>query len=294
MCDRTEPWTYVDAGIQFTCGVHRDGCAECWGIGAEEDGTVGWDTGAYHYQGEDLPPAQSFVRIDVLRDRSGAPWAPHVCGVLDDGSVLCWGNSEYGMSAPPHDTYVDVAVIAWATWGVRRDGAVDVWGYKAASPPLSSVAAVEGAGGVMVLDEAGQLSLWNTSGSAEFDTPTEQFIAVDLGHVFGCGVTSIGDAVCWELDRPSSWGTTDLTAHAPSGPFVDVCLDWGASACGLRDDGSVTCWSEPYDFVDLSDVPEGHVYSQIACGWRHACAVTVDGLIECWGDDSYGETLVPT
>ena len=61
-----------------------------------------------------------------------------------------------------------------------------------------------------------------------------------------------------------------------------------------REDGSLSCWSEPYDPVDLSGVPEGHSYTQVACGWQHACAVTVDGQLLCWGNDTYGETLVPT
>lgn len=144
------------------------------------------------------------------------------------------------------------------------------------------------------MDRDGTLRYWNESGTYEFSAPTEPFTAFDFGDVFGCGVNVTGDIHCWPLTAPDQWETSDLTVHAPPGPFIDVCVDWGASACGLREDGGVTCWSEPYDYVDLSDVPEGHVYTQIACGWRHACGVTVDGLIVCWGDDYYGETIVPT
>ena len=293
-CDRSLPWTFVDAGIQQTCGIHSDGCAECWGIGEEDEGPA-WDTGAYHYEGEDLPPPVPFATIDIVRDRSGWNWEPHACGVLTDGSVLCWGNSEFGMATAPPGTYTEVAVTVATSWAIRTDGTVAVWGVDAAEPPLRSVVAIEAAYGAMALTSHGELSYWNVSGIGDaIPAPTEPFTAFDFGHVFGCGINAAGDVHCWELGRPEAWETADLTVDAPAGPFVDLCVGWGGSACALREDGSLTCWSEPYDPVDLSGVPEGHVYTQVACGWQHACAVTVDGQLVCWGNDTYGETVVPT
>jgi hypothetical protein len=56
-CDRSRPWIFVDAGMVQTCGIHDDGCAECWGIG-EEQSSPDWDTAGYHYEGEDQPPPE--------------------------------------------------------------------------------------------------------------------------------------------------------------------------------------------------------------------------------------------
>lgn len=62
-CDRSLGWKYVAAGTYQTCGIHTDGCAECWGQGKEED-TGGYDTGGrYHWNGEDIPPSGSFTSI---------------------------------------------------------------------------------------------------------------------------------------------------------------------------------------------------------------------------------------
>lgn len=43
---------------------------------------------------------------------------------------------------------------------------------------------------------------------------------------------------------------------------------------------------------ELGDVPEGQ-FRSVSVGDYHACALSVDGEIHCWGRNRYGETDVP-
>jgi hypothetical protein len=102
-------------------------------------------------------------------------------------------------------------------------------------------------------------------------------------------------ALCWYWNDPAGASTYPLTSEAPSGPFVDICLDsYGAAACALTADGVLTCWGADSWPGSLKDYPVDKLFTQIACGYAHACGVTTEGGLECWGYDWYGETEVPT
>jgi alpha-tubulin suppressor-like RCC1 family protein len=71
-------------------------------------------------------------------------------------------------------------------------------------------------------------------------------------------------------------------------------------ACALAPNGAAWCWGRndagqlgvdsddeyrPY----ASEVKGGHSFVEIAAGARHACAVTIDGSVYCWGDNTLGQ-----
>ncbi|MEX0892108.1 MAG: RCC1 domain-containing protein [Gemmatimonadota bacterium] len=45
--------------------------------------------------------------------------------------------------------------------------------------------------------------------------------------------------------------------------------------------------------VVATDAP-GRFAAQVSAGERHTCAVLTSGTIECWGDDTYGQSSPPT
>jgi alpha-tubulin suppressor-like RCC1 family protein/uncharacterized lipoprotein YmbA len=58
--------------------------------------------------------------------------------------------------------------------------------------------------------------------------------------------------------------------------------------CGLRSDGSLTCWgSNTYGQTDVVG------YTQISAGGYHTCGLRSDGSLVCWGHNYYGQTNVP-
>jgi len=48
--------------------------------------------------------------------------------------------------------------------------------------------------------------------------------------------------------------------------------------CGLRLDGSATCWGY------VAPAPPPGAFTQISVGWIHVCGLRPDGSVVCWGD----------
>ena len=72
-------------------------------------------------------------------------------------------------------------------------------------------------------------------------------------------------------------------SNAPDGTFtaVDAGL-W--NSCGVRTDGTVTCWGDNSD--GQSDAPDG-TFSAVSAGWRHTCGLRTNGTITCWGSNEW-------
>ena len=76
--------------------------------------------------------------------------------------------------------------------------------------------------------------------------------------------------------------TTLGQASAPSGAFTALALG-GFQSCGLRADGTVTCWGRnPVWDVGQADAPSGE-FTAIAAAGLFTCGVRADGTIACWG-----------
>ena len=60
------PWKQVSTGMYVACGVHTDGCVECWG-NEGVDATPDTAEGITHLEpgGDDDPPDERFVQIDL-------------------------------------------------------------------------------------------------------------------------------------------------------------------------------------------------------------------------------------
>ena len=82
-----------------------------------------------------LPTLQALPKLEFASVSAGSN---HTCGVLTDGSVLCWGDDYYGQATPPEGEFASVSVGGRHSCGVRRDGAVLCWGndnYGETRPP---------------------------------------------------------------------------------------------------------------------------------------------------------------
>jgi hypothetical protein len=106
------PFTAVDAGRFYACGLRPSGNVECW----QTDKTAPTATILAA-----PPPAGPFRELSTGE--------MHACALRDDDSVVCWGENYYGQATPPADLRLaHVSASSTHTCGIRRDGTVTCWG----------------------------------------------------------------------------------------------------------------------------------------------------------------------
>lgn len=107
------------------------------------------------------------------------------------------------------------------------------------------------------------------------------FIDMSVGSDHTCALDSEGNAQCW--------GANDLgQSNPPIETFSSIFSGNGAS-CGLRSsDQTPLCWG------NLAAVSEpGIALSALTVGDGHACAISPDGALICWGANDFGQSDAP-
>ncbi len=133
------------------------------------------------------------------------------------------------------------------------------------------------------------------------------------------GGKSCGPAKCW---GQNAFGQSS----PPPGVMFRQLSSGGFFTCGLKDDGSVACWGDidhPPKLLEMLSSKErshveharrmreneggrrgsgvgrhvnggGHRNVQVSSGLKHACAVTLDSEVHCWGRNDFGESSPPS
>lgn len=257
-------WTSVVAGRSASCGI-RDRRVHCWGSDAFDQRSA---------------PTGDYTSVDL-------GWQ-HGCALRVDGTIACWGDDAMGQASPPEGVFTSVGTGEFFSCGQRADGRAVCWGHT-------------------------ELDHWQ-------DPPDESFETIAVGDRHACGVTN-GAVTCWGDNR---W---------PSGPppaeyhFTTLALGY-EEACGVQEDGVVGCWgnmdrvpralemvpgktavasghrmrctldaegrAECVDDLKRPEmVPPDVRFASISVGYAHACGVTKEGRIHCWGGDSLGQATPP-
>ncbi|XP_073142287.1 serine/threonine-protein kinase-like protein CCR4 [Henckelia pumila] len=96
---------------------------------------------------------------------------------------------------------------------------------------------------------------------------------LDSGNSKICGLLNGSNALqCWQW-QGFNYNYTALASNLAVGDdFV----------CGLSSSGQVQCLGNDANYV-TNHVPMGN-FSFLAAGFRHACAVSLNGSLECWGN----------
>ena len=217
-------FTAISAGGYFTCGLRVDATIACWGnnFSGQLDAPAGRYTAVSAGSGHACALREGGFVDCWPPDTSGttyiAPWRfaaidagdAHTCGLRADGIIKCWGVQGYeSVARGPQGRWDRLAVGGTVACGVRADGTV-------------------------------ACSHWNW-------TQQEPYDSVAVGWDHACGVRRLDDSVaCWAWD----WGgdphypaehNTHGQASPPQGRFAAVAAGDELS-CGLRGDGTVTCW----------------------------------------------------
>lgn len=242
--------TAVSTNGEEVCAVASGGALLCWGINgfaSLSDGTADSSEGA-----------SAPIRVTGLtRAASVAVGGDHVCVLLLDGTIQCWGTALWGQlgnglntsswTPVPVSNVTDAVAIAAGyghTCALMADATVACWGN----------------------DESGQLGLGTTTGPQGCSGGTACAIApVKIPGL--SGVTAIAA------------GATSTCALLSDG----TVRCWGDNEDGELGDGSQDSSSTPVVVPGLSGV------TAIAMGGYAACALVSNGDVVCWGDDSVGQ-----
>jgi len=178
----------VNAAFDTTCVILDNGSGMCWGL--NNDGSLG--DGTYNDRNEPtpitvLPENRSLVAL-ALGPR-------HTCGILDDGSVSCWGgNNDYGVfgdGSTNNSTYPRTAQLPAGRTAISISAGL---GHTCAILDNSS-------GMCWGWNEFGQLGDGTTNNSTApifVSMPHGAGLAeISAGMRHTCGVAINGSVYCW-------------------------------------------------------------------------------------------------
>ncbi|MEO7325908.1 MAG: hypothetical protein ABIW82_13875 [Dokdonella sp.] len=278
--------TLVAASWTDACAI-RNGTASCWG--SNETGQIG--DGTYTLRSTPVAVASLGTNVTAI-----APNPSHSCAIAQ-GAAYCWGGSILGngsfyeSTTPVGVTGLDSNVTSIATGRAHacaiKNGAVMCWGYDTVGQLGDGYAHTYELAPVQVLGLS--------SGAS----------TVTAGLAHSCAIVA-GAAKCWgdNFDGEIGNGTTSAAITSPVGVLG---MDSGVSqivasdryTCAIQN-GGVWCWGKndfgrlgTGDYAD-SATPASVVglssgASSISLGIYHACAILVDGRVECWGLNTSGE-----
>jgi alpha-tubulin suppressor-like RCC1 family protein len=288
----TGPLTAITAGEKHTCGLSVGGAVKCWGM--NDSGQLGDGMTAWRFNPLDV----NGLAGDVLAIAAGRF---HTCAVISGGGLKCWGANDSGQLGD----------------GTTTDHATPI-GVSELTNRVTAVAA--GDKHTCALTSGGGVKCWgaNNSGQLGDGTTTWRVTPVDVSGLTGavkavaaggdhtCALTSGGAVKCWGANKYGQLGDGTTTDRAS--PVQVSGLTSGVTAlavgalhtCALAS-GGVKCWGANYSGQLGDDTTTDHPtpvdtgggltsgVSALAAGASHTCALRSDGMLECWGENHYGQ-----
>lgn len=280
------------AGGASTCAVTESGALWCWGRGVDgELGNGSADSSTVPRQAPlsfapiDIDGSQScFVAASADGDvyawggcRGARQLEPlnlsfwfsgpaarvgsssgHVCAVLRDGRVQCFGDNDRGQlgigsTGPSGSGTVTGLTAGWISAASEHTcastvaGGISCWGWELYAelgnglPPTE-----EHASPVMVVA-----------------TPASEVTSLSVGRLHSCAAFDSGEVRCWGRNFNNELG-----------------LDNPLQSCGA---------AFPSECAHEARVVAVTAVEAVEVGFEHSCALTRDGDVSCWGSNEFGQ-----
>ncbi len=286
----------IAAGGYYTCALTEPGGVLCWGsnrVGQLGDGTK-------EHRSAPVPVRGLDKGVKAI-----ATGGAHTCALTEPGGVLCWGSNWSGQLG---DGTKERRSVPVRVRGLDK-------GVKAIAAGGAHTCALTEQGGVLCWgrNERGQLG----DGTKEDRSAPVPVRGLDNGvkaiAVVGsrtCALTEQGGVLCWGDNWAGQLG--DGTKEHRSAPVPVRGLDKGVKAiavgssytCALTEQSGVLCWgnnwygqlgdgttenrSAPVPVRGLDKGVKAIALSDTIAD-SHACALTEQGSVLCWGSNAYGQ-----
>ena len=260
----------ISLGSQHSCALLSGGTVKCWG--GDDQSQLGqgtFETSVGDQDGEMAALAAVALGGTV---RTLAAGGAHVCAVLADGRLKCWGDNGQGQLG-----------LGDAT---RRGEAANQMGANLAGASLLAprLVAAGGSSACVAFREGDRIKCWGGNGSGQ----------LGLG-----GTSDRGD------DANEMGGRLPFVDLGGGAPLLSVAVG-GGHACALLFGGAVKCWGDnSYGQLGLGDVDHrdsagemgtnlpavalGGAATALAAGGSHTCALLAGGAVKCWGFNGSGQ-----
>jgi len=243
----------VSVGFNRSCGVTADGAAYCWGSNSYALLGIGVTDTVRHPAPIQVAGGHHFAAVS-LGDM-------HTCGVLSDGTAVCWGLNQAGGLGDGTDPDVPSAVpTPGPVLGGHSFAGISAGSNTSCAATPSGAAWCWGYGGN---GELGNDSLNNGPAPVAVSGGLT-FASVSTGAYHSCGVTTEHVAYCW--------GSQSLLGRSDSQPM-----------CYMSPVGPIHCSVVPVP------VEGGLAFTSVSTGDIHTCGVTDGGSVYCWGDNRNGQ-----
>jgi alpha-tubulin suppressor-like RCC1 family protein len=248
----------VSLGFQHTCAISNDDKLFCWGYNAA--GQLGDGTTTARY----TPSTSIVLGNDPTRYAVQVSLGyHHTCAISNDNKLFCWGDNGYYQVGD--GTYVSPSIPTI----INLDN----------DPTRYAVRVALGAYHTCAISNDNKLFCWG-------DNATGQI---------GDGTTNTIRSTPTLVDLNDPFTTTRYAAQLAVGDSFTCVISndnkllcWGSGYYGRLADGTYT--DSPTPTIIILDAADTSRYAaQVSLGFGHACAISNDDKLFCWGYNQWGQ-----
>ncbi len=284
----------VSAGGNNTCALTVLGGVKCWG----------WGTLGELGNGSKV---NSNVPVDVTGLTSGVKSISvgsynTACALTIDGVVKCWGyNEDYEIGDGTNENRFEPVTVLGLPAGIK---AVSAGGYHTCALTKNN--------GVMCWGDNGSGELGNGTHdnalSPNYVTGlTSGVKSINAGYGVTCALTTSGAVKCWG-DNGYGYvgnGTSNVEELTPQNVLLpsgkNTALSTNSNSCAIHKGGALYCWginttgelgngtTDVSSNIPVIVAGLNSGVDQVSAGGYFSCAITGQGGVKCWGDNTYGE-----
>jgi alpha-tubulin suppressor-like RCC1 family protein len=230
------------------------------------------------------PSEQEFRQVSAGGD--------HTCAVKRDGTLCCWGSTQFGQVGN----------------GQLTPGAAPFSEVTGVGGPVAQVSA--GKFHTCVVTAVGSVMCWGNGSSGRLGTGNqdstaspsivadagESFRQVSAGGAHTCALTVSQRIYCWGVGTDGQVGDGEIAASLVPAREYTLAADWALvsagddHSCGQKADGRWFCWGDGQygqignDSTLARSIPtQVGAWMQMSAAFDHTCAVRGNGKLYCWG-----------